>query len=60
MKPAGFIVMQTDGIGKKYKIDPFFKRTGQKMEGGFMNQQLKEKNAKKLLMQLGMLSFRKT
>ena len=52
--------MQTDGIGKKYKIDPFFKRTGQKMEGGFMNQQLKEKNAKKLLMQLGMLSFRKT
>lgn len=51
MKLAGFIVIQTDGTGKKYRIDPFFKRTGRKMEGGFMNQQLKEKNAKKLLMQ---------
>lgn len=28
-------------------MDPSFKRTGQKMEGGLINQQLKEKNAKK-------------
>lgn len=38
MKLAGFIVIKTDGIGKKYRIDPFFKRTGGKTEGGFMNQ----------------------
>lgn len=50
MKHAGLIEIEANGTGKEHRMDPSFKRTGRKREGGCMNQPLKEKSSKKLPM----------